>query len=81
MIVLKMTLASAITHKQTDLGTLVIVNDGTGSDARGSYRGKTLRKNGRLDSAPVRQGSVRNHARKAEPVWSLVRKMLVDMGY
>lgn len=81
MIIVRMTLVSGITGKHTDLGSMVICNDGKGTDARGNYTGHTVRKNAALHSAPVRWYSVEGHRRKAEPVWSLVRKMLVGMGY
>ncbi len=81
MIVIKMSLLSAVTGKHSDLGSMIIVNQGTGTNARGNYRGKTIRKNAKLDSAAVRQGEVNGHARNAEPVWTLLRKMLEDMGY
>ena len=81
MIVVRMTLVSAVTGKHSDLGTMIIMNDGSGTGARGNYNGKTIRKNAKLDSEAVRRYSVQGHARKAESVWSLVRKMLVGMGY
>lgn len=84
MIIVRMTLLSANTGKETDLGTLVLCNDGTGTDARGNYTGRTIAKNAKppiLENSAVRKGYVFGHPRKAKSVWNLVCTMLTEMGY
>lgn len=87
MIVVKVELHSAITGEVSDLGSMVIANDATGTPSRGNYFGKTFRKGAGewwkhlRWPKPVREGRVEDYPRKALPVWSLVKRMLDDMGF
>lgn len=93
MIVVKVELHSAITGRVKRLGTLMIANTGTGDKSRGTYMGEVYRADnpwpdgsrrrseGRLRPLAFRSGTVTGHARKTQPVWSLVRKMLEAMEY
>jgi hypothetical protein len=93
MIVIKVELHSAITGRVKRLGTMMIANTGTGDKSRGTYMGEVYRADnpwpdcspprskGRLRPPAFRAGTVTGHARKALPVWTLVRKMLEAMEY
>lgn len=74
-----------------NLGTVWIANTG-GSASRGDYKAAATRKGealppwqvyrgGNATSAPTREGTVIDHPRLAEPVWSLVRKVLIALDY
>lgn len=81
MIIVEVKLLSAITGKETQLGRMVIANDGMHEDhpRKGNYEGRILRK---PDFRRVtRMGKVEGHARQAKTIWSLVGQMLVNMGY
>lgn len=96
MIVVRVELHSAVGNDVTDLGTVVIDNQG-GTNTRGDYRARAYRKGAfkrfvgywtpspawalTRKAKPTRTGEVTNHPRKAEPIWSLVRKSLETMGY
>lgn len=87
MIVVKIELHSAITHEQSNLGTLVIDNIG-GTKTKGNYRCRMYRKSDKniyrqvLDGAkPIRECEIHNHPRLSNPVQSLVLKALKEMGY
>lgn len=94
MIVVKVELHSAVTGRVTTLGTAVIDNVG-GTTTLGNYRARVYRKGAErsvggpnppaywplLQKTAQREGNVKDHPRLAEPVWSLVRKALVGMGY
>lgn len=89
MIVVKVELHSAITGRVSRIGTVRIANVG-GSKTRGDYQCESFRAGElwpdkrhrfRLRPAAVRSGEVKGHARKREPVLSLVRKALESMNY
>ena len=92
MIIVKIELHSAITHRVTELGRMVIANDGTATDAKkGNYDCAVARKGyqgsmglllcGNAPQKIVRQGRVENHPRLSKTVWYLVAKCLKSMGY
>jgi hypothetical protein len=70
MIVVEMTLYSAIdSSRDANLCRLEVVNDGTGTGARGNYDVRLYaRNNGRL----VRSARVENWPRNARPAWRLL---------
>lgn len=62
------------------LGIMEIANDGRSSSTKyGDYNGRILRKP--VFKNIVREGRVENHNRISKPIWSLVAKMLNNMGY
>ncbi len=80
MIVVKVELHSAITHKVTTLATAIISNKGTGTKNRGDYDVKIGRA-GTSDlvsvyQKPQRTGSVENYPRLSYSVWRLVIRAL-----
>lgn len=86
MLVVKVELHSAITQKITEIGRMVIWNDGTAESAkRGNYDARVLRKP-RQDSpyerlpmtrAPyTREGRVEDYPRLPYPIWRLVSRAL-----
>lgn len=79
MIVVRVELHSAVTRQVTEIGRMTICNDGTGSVSRGNYEAVVLRRP--AFGAATRRAAVRNHARQAEPIWSLIGKALVALGY
>lgn len=94
MIVVRVELHSAITGIVTNLGQLVIANDGTGSRTRSNYtvtqhdKSKPVIFN--LDKPQYAKDnfrsfrktiSVKNHARLAESGWKLVAKALKELGH
>lgn len=91
MIVVEVKLHSAITGLTSELATLVIANDGTGTDQRGNYDCVALRKGHKhpmgvsvtSKSSPdvIRRCRVEGHRRIAEPVCNLVAKALKGMNY
>lgn len=84
MIIVRVELVSAITGQTTELARMQITNDGTGSATQGSYGGMTFRGRSKpaLDQRSVsRQGRVEGFPRKSTHVWSLVARMLANMGY
>lgn len=80
MIVVTVTLVSAITGQAQTLGVMTIANDGTSRNAKkGSYDGQVMRK---PDFKTVtRSGRIEDHPRLTETVWHLAGKMLKSMGY
>lgn len=83
MIVVRVELHSAITHKVTELARMHICNVG-GTATKGDYTVDVLRGRDKetLDRMTVqKRGAVRGHARLAEHVWNLVAKALVNTGY
>lgn len=90
MIVVPIILQSAVDGRTEILGTLIVDNIG-GTDRRADYRCRMYRKqpDGRFPDLrqllttqqPIREGIVRNHRRRAEPVASLVAKALTATGY
>lgn len=84
MIVVTITLHSAITGRQTELGRLIISNDATGTPTHGNYDVRLGRKGASLErilSAPQRRGRVERHARNALSVWVLVAKALASLRF
>lgn len=84
MIVVRVELHSAIDGRVSELARMEICNDGTGTDRRCHYDGRTLI--GRCTAA-LDQGRVLKRARVTDwprhdwHVWNLVRTMLDKMGY
>lgn len=79
MIIVRVELHSARTGEVKEIGRMKISNDGTGTDALGSYYVSLLRR-GTLDTVQ-RDGRVENHHRKADSVWWLVGKALKAVGF
>lgn len=86
MIVIPVTLVSAITGRTEVLSTLLIDNIG-GTKARGDYRVRMYGKQRDRQvpdfhsTKPIREAKVLNHARLAEPVGNLVAKALAALAY
>ncbi len=83
MIVVRVELHSAITGAVSELGRVLIDNQG-GTQQRGNYRVRSLRgrSSEQLDRGTVqKEGAVMNHPRLAEHVWNLVAKALKAVGY
>jgi hypothetical protein len=83
MIVVRVELHSAITHKVTELARMHISNIG-GTDDLGDYDVKTLRGRSReaLDKGIVnRTGNVTRYPRLAIHVWHLVHDALKAVNY
>lgn len=85
MLVVTVELISANTGLRTTLGTALIYNEGTGTDAHGNYTALTLRKGTRRanwkKAKPVRRARVLNYPRLRQPVWALVTEALLNLGY
>lgn len=85
MLIVTVELHSAITKETTLLERLLIVNDGTGTPARGQYQtfvGHPKQSNLlEIYFHPLREGMVKNHDRQRLPVWTLVRKALESLVY
>ncbi len=85
MLVITIDLHSAITGKKKNLGTIIIANDGTGSDTKGNYWGRAYRAGMTLSSwhtkRPIRTAEVKGHPRMRFSVWHLVTEMLINLGY
>jgi len=85
MIVVRVELHSAITHKVTELARMHISNIACNeSGSKGDYAVQTF--NGRDSAALGRrtvshEGKVERHPRLQQHVWNLVRKALVATGY
>lgn len=85
VIVIKVELHSAITGNTTELGRMIIANDGEqGNGSLGDYVVKLGRK-GQSDvqiwKKPQREGAVKGHRRLALSVWNLVAKALHSVGH
>lgn len=80
MLVVTVTLHSAVTGEVTELGRMIIANDGTGSYERGNYDAKVARKgvtdNRELWHKPLRTARVENYPRWSYTIWELVRRAL-----
>jgi hypothetical protein len=63
--------------KHTTLGTLEIVNDGTGSRLRGNYNVSARGKRNKL----LRSARVENWPRTSKPPFALVSAALLALGY
>lgn len=85
MLVVKVELHSAITGDVSEVGRLIIANDGKSFDpAVGHYNVRLGRKganNARILLNPQRAGRVEGHARESSSVWSLVAKALTAIGF
>lgn len=84
MIVVTVALHSAINGRVSELGRMVISNDGTGENTHGNYDVRLGRKGASLERVldqPQRRGRVERHARLAQSVWSLVAKALLAVGH
>lgn len=82
MIVVEVKLISAITGRETLLGSAIIANDGTSRDPKkGDYDVKVARKPDAGDlkkvwAKPLRTGRVENYPRLAFNMWRLVIRAL-----
>ncbi len=87
MIVVRVELWSAVTHKKTELARMFISNDETvtlQNPNLGNYNGVTFigRSAEALDKqTPSKRARVENWRRNDFHVWNLVRAMLENMGY
>lgn len=83
MIVVKVELHSAVTHKITELARMHICNIG-GTQEKGDYSVQTLRGRSTEDLdklVPQRDGTVLSHSRLNDHVWYLVGKALGAVNY
>jgi hypothetical protein len=84
MIIVSVTLHSAVTGLKTELARMHISNDGTGNREIGHFDVLTLR--GR-DTAALdrhiaeRAAYIQNYSRQDEHIWNLVARSLRAMGY
>lgn len=83
MIVVKIELHSAITHKVTTIGQMVVANVG-GTTERGDYRVHVANKRD-ADQPPVawineaqRRGEVRDYPRLSYNVWRLIARAILS---
>jgi len=74
VLVVKVELHSARTGAITEIGRMVIVNDGTGTQERGNYNVGVLRKGSQ--SKVQHETRVENYPRLSYSVWELVRRGL-----
>ena len=86
MIVVNAKLISSVTGEETDMGTVIICNDGTLHGSWGNYNVRQMRKGFELGcdwwhKEPVRRGVVNRHARLSRPIWSLVARALKSLGH
>jgi len=86
MLVVRIELHSAITGKVTEIGRMIVSNDGKTLDPKvGNYDVRLARRgvedNARILAKPQRHGRVEGHARLSLPVWSLVAKALSAIGF
>lgn len=82
MIVVKVELHSAITGKITEIGRMLIANDGTGSHRLGQYHVRLLKRGSDPEKMNVsKTGYVLNHARLSRPVWDLVGRAINVLGF
>lgn len=86
MIVVKIELHSAVTGQVTELGRMIVANDGTqGNGSVGNYDVYVGRKgvvdNERLLSKPQRKGKILQHKRHSLSVWVLLKKALDVVGF
>lgn len=85
MIVVRVELHSAITHRVTEIARMAICNDGTSvSETKGNYRAQTFRGRSKVDldrNVVSKSGELQNYPRKALHVWNLVARMLKTMDY
>lgn len=85
MLVIKIELHSAITGEVSEIGRMIIANDGKGDYDVGHYDVRVARKgvsdNVKVYHAPQRKGRVENHRRNSNSVWVLVAKALASVGF
>ena len=74
MIRVTIELVSAITGKTSNIGRMLIINDGTGSRLRGNYKVLVLKRGS--DVVTQRSGRVENFPRLSYNVWRLVSRAL-----
>lgn len=74
MIVVKIELHSAVTGKVSEIGRMVLSNDGGGSRTRGNYNIQVMRR-GTTDKVQ-KHGFIANYPRLAYSVWELIRRAL-----
>ena len=81
MLVIRVELHSAITGQVKEIARMTIANTRKNEDhpEKGDYVGK-IYKSPKFQ-AVIRRGEVFNHSRLYYSVWTLVGKMLKDMGY
>lgn len=84
MILVRIELHSAVTGQASEIGRMVICNDGTGSPKRGNYS-VALGRRGITDTrailaAPQRRGEVKLFPRVSLSVWVLVARALKAIG-
>lgn len=85
MIVVKVELHSARTGLTTELGRMLISNDGTGTTTTGNYDVRVAKKgvtdNQKIRQKPQRQGRVVGHKRQSLSIWSLVARALQSVRF
>lgn len=84
MIIVSVSLLSAVTGKTTELARMEISNDGTGSRTKGTYLGSILRgrtKEGLDRRSVTKTATVEDYPRQSLHVWNLVARMLKKTGY
>lgn len=83
MIIIRVELHSAISHRVTELARMKICNVG-GTGTRGDYEAEVFRGRDKasLDKERVqRKGEVKNYPREAIHVFNLVARALNTLGY
>ena len=83
MIIVSVSLLSAVTGEHTELGRVYISNEG-GTRTQGSYMVEVLRGRSSEDFAKrtvLKVGHVEKHPRLSQHVWNLVAKALHQVGY
>ena len=73
MILVTMTLHSAITGQPTELVSIRIVNDGTGTPTLGNY---TFRITGKNSKQVLKQGAVKDWPRKSKTALALLQRVI-----
>jgi len=74
MLEVKMNLHSAITGQTSNLVRIVICNDGSGTHNSGNYVWSIWGRRGQL----LKQGSIKNWARKSKTAAALLQRVLND---
>jgi hypothetical protein len=72
VILVKIELHSAVTHRVTELGRVKISNDGTGHENCGNYNVELIDKNGRTFA----RKRVTRFPRRTKSIWALLRLAL-----
>lgn len=85
MLVVKIELHSAITGQVTEIGKMIIANDGTGTREVGNYDVRLGRRGvqelSKIYHKPSRRGRVLEYRRLSKSVWELVSKALKSVGF